>query len=70
MVKYLGVMLDTGMTFVSHGKEVATKASTVTTALKRLMPNVGSPRRSKRRLLGRVTHIVRRAGMGEFVEGC
>lgn len=55
-VKYLGVWLDTKLTFAEHVKRVTQKADRTVTALSRLMPNIGGPRSSKRRLLSSVVH--------------
>ena len=57
-LKYLGVTLDTKLTFWPHIQRVTEKASQMTTALSRLMANVRGPRPAKRRLLMAVTHSV------------
>lgn len=49
--KYLGVMVDSRMTFGEQIKQTADKAAKGVAALSRLMPNVGGPRACKRRLL-------------------
>ncbi|KAJ8910519.1 hypothetical protein NQ315_012816 [Exocentrus adspersus] len=54
VVKYLGAWLDTKLTFAEHVKRAIQKAEKTTAALSRLMPNVGGPRASKRRLLASV----------------
>ncbi|CAI6359212.1 unnamed protein product [Macrosiphum euphorbiae] len=50
-IRYLGVRLDTRVSFVTHATSVASGAKQAATALGRLMPNVGGPSQSKRRLL-------------------
>lgn len=49
--KYLGVIVDTKMTFLEHIRQTADKAAKGVAALSRLMANVGGPKSSKRRLL-------------------
>jgi len=53
-VRYLGVILDTRLTFAKHVETVAKIASTSATALARLMPNIGGPDQLKRKLLNSV----------------
>lgn len=55
-VKYLGVWLDSKLTFAEHTKQTIQKAERTITALSSLMPNMGAPRASKRRLLSSVVH--------------
>jgi hypothetical protein len=55
-IRYLGVRLDTRLSFVEHIGTVATGARKAATALSRLMPNVGGPSQSKRSLLMSVIH--------------
>ncbi|KAL4082656.1 hypothetical protein QTP88_029717 [Uroleucon formosanum] len=50
-LRYLGVILDKKLTFAAHVETVAGKAARSTTALARLMPNIGGPVQWKRRLL-------------------
>lgn len=50
-VKYLGVVLDARLSFSNHVEHVAKKSAKAATALSWLMPNVGGPRQSKRKLL-------------------
>lgn len=50
-VKYLGVHLDTRLSFGYHITKVAEGARKAASVLGRLMPNVGGPRQCKRRLL-------------------
>lgn len=57
-VKYLGVTFERGCRMVEHVKMVAVKAQKSATALCRLMPNIGGPRSSARRVLGSVVHSV------------
>ena len=51
VIKHLGIMMDTKLTFWDHIRMALDKAASVTTALSRLMPNVNGPRSGKRRLL-------------------
>jgi len=53
-IRYLGVRLDTRLTFAAHVRTVAKKAITSATALSRLMPNIEGPGQWKRRLLASV----------------
>lgn len=55
-IKYLGVWLDNKMTFKTHIDKVIKKAEKSLTALTSLMPNVGGPRSSKRKVLASVIH--------------
>ena len=55
-LKYLGVTLDTRMTFSPHVLGAAKRATAKTAALARLMANTKGPRPSVRRLLMTVTH--------------
>ncbi|XP_026686460.1 uncharacterized protein LOC113471478, partial [Diaphorina citri] len=50
-VKYLGVVLDKSLKFGPHLEYVIEKAGKTTKALSRIMPNVGGPGESKRRVL-------------------
>jgi len=50
-VRYLGVRLDTRLSFVQHAISVAAGAKAAATAIGRLMPNLGGPSQSKRSLL-------------------
>lgn len=55
-VKYLGVWLDTKMTFAEHIKQATVKAEKTVSALAKLMPNIGGPRSSRRKVLSSVAH--------------
>lgn len=48
--KYLGIMFDSRLNFVTHFQYVATKVSKIAQALNRLMPNLRGPGERKRRL--------------------
>ena len=52
--KYLGVMLDTGLTGNEHIKYIAEKAQKVSRNLARILPRVGGASEGKRRLLASV----------------
>lgn len=55
-VKYLGVWLDTKLTFAEHVKKTTEKVEKTITALTSLMPNIGGPRASKRKVMASVVH--------------
>jgi len=55
-IRYLGVQLDTRLSFVRHTKIVAAGAKETAVALGRIMPNVGGPSQCKRSLLMSVIH--------------
>jgi len=55
-IRYLGVRLDTRLSFEDHAISVAAGERKAATALGRLMPNVGGPSQSKRKLLMSVVH--------------
>ncbi|KAF0759711.1 Reverse transcriptase domain-containing protein [Aphis craccivora] len=50
-IRYLGIRLDTRLSYVEHTTTVAAGARKAGAALGRLMPNIGGPTQSKRRLL-------------------
>lgn len=53
-MKYLGVILDGKLKFMEHFKYAAQKATKITKALCRLMPNLRGPTEAKRRLYAEV----------------
>lgn len=55
-VKYLGIWLDAKLVFAEHIKKTVEKAERTVTALSIIMPNIGGPRASKRRILSSVVH--------------
>lgn len=57
-MKYLGVVLDKCLSYKQHVKRAADKAIKTVAALEKIMPNVGGPSSSKRRLLSTVAHSV------------
>lgn len=57
-VKYLGVTLDTKLSFWPHIRNATTRAADKTKALSRLMANTNGPRPSTRRLMMSVTHSI------------
>ena len=57
-LKYLGITIDTRLTFKEHLYSMSKKAAKVVAAVSRLMPNSKGPRQSKRRLLATVASSV------------
>ena len=55
-IKYLGVQLDLRLSFCEHLRITAAKAIQCGASLARLMPNIGGPRKVKRRLVASVVH--------------
>jgi len=55
-INYLGVQIDTKLNFRSHLFKAISRARKATVALARIMPNVGGPKQSKRRLLSSVVN--------------
>lgn len=55
-IRYLGVQLDTRLSFVEHATTAAAAARKTAVAIGRLMPNVGGPSQAKRQLLMGVVH--------------
>jgi len=56
--KYLGVILDTGMTWGPHLEYVSRKIGRVSDGLRRIMPRVRGPSGASRRLLASVTESI------------
>ena len=67
-MKYLGVIIDTKLTYLPHIKQAADKAAKMVAALSRLMRNVSGPRASKRRLLMDVAQSIMLYGAGVWAE--
>ena len=57
-VRYLGVWIDSRLTFGEHIRRTMERATRVAEALSRLMPNVGGSREAKRRLLASVANSI------------
>lgn len=55
-IRYLGVELDTRLSFTAHIAAASRKATESAKAIGRLTPNVGGPAQAKRALLGSVTN--------------
>lgn len=55
-IRYLGVELDTRLSFTAHVSTASRKAAETARAVARLLPNVGGPSSSKRALLGTVVN--------------
>lgn len=56
-IRYLGVELDSRLSFTTHIAAVSRKATELAKAIGFLMPNVSGPAQAKRALLGSVTNI-------------
>ncbi|XP_018572067.1 uncharacterized protein LOC108911576 [Anoplophora glabripennis] len=57
-VKYLGVWLNSAVSFGPHVRAAAAKTENVINALSKLMPNIGGPTEQKRKILGSVAQSV------------
>ena len=57
-IKYLGVTIDTRMSFKDHLRNAGLKASKVARALAGVMPNIGGPKQPRRLLLASVVYSV------------
>jgi len=57
-MKYLGMVIERSLLFKAHINEAASKAEKTASALGRLMPNIGGPKESRRKLLVAVTMSV------------
>ena len=57
-IKYLGVTIDTKLTFWDHISKMTEKAAKITAALSRLMANTKGPSECKRRLLMTTVHSI------------
>lgn len=53
-LRYLGVFLDSRLTFSEHTTRAAAKAAVAGEQIARLMPNVGGPKTSRRKLLNEI----------------
>lgn len=62
-LKHLGVMVDDRLNFNAHVDYACEKASKAVNTIARIMPNVGGPRSSKRRLLASVAVSILRYGV-------
>ncbi|XP_025155964.1 uncharacterized protein LOC112588883 [Harpegnathos saltator] len=67
-MKYLGVILDSRMSFRLHFEYVRTKVATIARALGRLMPNMRGPGEARRRLYATVMMSVVLYGAPVWVE--
>ncbi|XP_036336289.1 uncharacterized protein LOC118746553 [Rhagoletis pomonella] len=57
-LKYLGVMIDSRLSYKVHIGKACEKAARVTTALTRLMANIGGPIQNRRALLAKVSQSI------------
>jgi len=57
-LRYLGVQIDARLRFDEHLKNTGGKAGGVANLLSRLMPNIGGPKQSRRKLLASVVNSV------------
>ena len=57
-IKYLGFMIDNGLTFKEHLTYISMKCAATTGALERIMPNLGGLGQEKRQLLMRVVRSI------------
>ena len=53
-IRYLGVLIDTRLSYKQHLLSVSNKAEKVNGALARILPNIGGPQGEKRRLISTV----------------
>lgn len=57
-IKHLGIIVDDNLNYNQYVEATAKRAQRTLTALSRLMPNVGEPKESRRKLLVSVIHSV------------
>lgn len=57
-IKYLGVMIDSRLSFKHHLTVAGAKAEKVNGALSRILPNIGGPQGARRRLLSTVVDSI------------
>ncbi|XP_057656769.1 uncharacterized protein LOC130902980 [Diorhabda carinulata] len=57
-LKYLGVWIDKKLKFSVRVNKTVTRASQTTMALARIMPNIGGPQASKRKVLAAVANSI------------
>lgn len=57
-IRYLGVQIDSRLHFDEHLCNISKKAFNVVNALSRIMPNIGGPRTSRRKLLAGVVSSI------------
>uniref|UniRef100_A0A6V7L8Y1 Reverse transcriptase zinc-binding domain-containing protein n=1 Tax=Bracon brevicornis TaxID=1563983 RepID=A0A6V7L8Y1_9HYME len=67
-IRYLGVMLDSRLSYTRHVEQVAEKASRVAMSLARLMPSISGPRQDRRKLLATVVVSVLTYGIAIWRE--
>uniref|UniRef100_A0A0A1WPA4 Putative 115 kDa protein in type-1 retrotransposable element R1DM n=1 Tax=Zeugodacus cucurbitae TaxID=28588 RepID=A0A0A1WPA4_ZEUCU len=57
-LKYLGVVIDTRLSYKTHIEKACEKAARVTAAISRMMANIGGPSQNKRALLAKASQSV------------
>jgi len=67
-MKYLGMIVERGLLFKGHISEAACKAEKIANTTGRLMPNIGGPKESRRKLLLSVTTSILLYGAPSWAE--
>lgn len=57
-IRYLGIVIDKGLTFTSQVTAAAERAAKTTQAISRIMPNIGGPSSAKRKILATVPQSI------------
>lgn len=57
-LKYLGIQLDSRLSFTAHVKKTAEKANKAVQKLSRILPNVSAAKQGKRTLMSNVVHLL------------
>lgn len=67
-MKYLGMVVERGLLFKDHIAQAAFKAEKIENAIGRLIPNIGGPKESRRKLLMSVTTSILLYGASSWAE--